>query len=161
MFPLTMDCPINPFRVSTSRAGKSDFLLHAIMAVSSQHLAKKTNRVELSLHLHSHRSKAMHLFTQALCQSDPCTLLDALLILVSLDVSIFISGWLDQLILVAYSVCPWYLGRSFGWCSKTPRSGQSARNFSKECSHTSANCVPGLVIAPLFLASACARSPDH
>ena len=41
MFPLTMDCPINPFRVRTSRAGGPDFLLHAIMAVSSQHLAKK------------------------------------------------------------------------------------------------------------------------
>ena len=92
MFPLTSDCLINPFRVSTSRAEKSDFLLHAIMAVSSQHLAKKTNRAELILRVHNHRSTAMHLFTRALCQSDPCTLLDALLILVSLDVSIFISG---------------------------------------------------------------------
>ena len=82
-----MDCPINPFRVCTSRAERSDFLIHAIMAVSSQHLAKKTNRVELSLQVQNHRSTAMYLFTRALCQSDPSTLLDALLILVTLDVS--------------------------------------------------------------------------
>ena len=90
MFPLTMDCPINPFRVRTTRAGESEFLLHAIMAVSSQHLAKKTNRPELNLQVHNHRSTAMHSFIQALSQSDPWTLLDALLILVSLDVSMFI-----------------------------------------------------------------------
>ena len=91
MFPLTMDCQVNPFRVRTSRAEGSEFLLHAIMAVASQHLAKKTNRAELSLQVHNHRSTAMHLFTRALCQSDPCTLLDALLILITLDVSIFMS----------------------------------------------------------------------
>ena len=86
-----MDCHINPFRVRKSRAEGSEFLLHAIMAVSSQHLAKKNNRADLGLQVHYYRSTAMYLFTQALCQSDPGTLLDALLILVSLDVSLFIS----------------------------------------------------------------------
>jgi hypothetical protein len=87
MIPLTMDSPSNPYRIRPDSAGRSDFLLHAILALSSQHLAKKTNQVALSLQAQDHREIAMQSFTQALCRSDPCRLLDALLILVSLDVS--------------------------------------------------------------------------
>ncbi|KIW11300.1 hypothetical protein PV08_10600 [Exophiala spinifera] len=87
MFPLTMDCPINPFRVRKIRGGESDFLLHAIVAMASQHLAKQTNRADLTLQVHNHRSTAIQLFAQALCQSDPFTLLDGLLLIVSLDLT--------------------------------------------------------------------------
>lgn len=84
-----MDCNTNPFRVRANQVERSEFLLHAIMAVSSQHLAKQTNRADLSLQVQNHRSTALHSFAQALCHTDPCLLLDTLLILISLDVSDF------------------------------------------------------------------------
>jgi hypothetical protein len=106
MFPLTMDSPINPYRIRPNSAGRSEFLLHAILALSSQHLAKKTNQVALSLQAQDHREIAMQSFTQALCHSDPCSLLDALLILVSLDVSRW-SALMNrsQLTSIAHTIC--------------------------------------------------------
>ncbi|KAI1623349.1 fungal-specific transcription factor domain-containing protein [Exophiala viscosa] len=92
--PLSMDCPTNPFRVNRKHFEKSAFLLHAIMAISSQHLAKKSNCSALASQTEIHRSTAVQMFTEALCQSNDITfaLLDTLIILVNFELTQSASG---------------------------------------------------------------------
>lgn len=54
--------------------------------MSSQHLAKQNGSTDLMVEMHSHRSTALKLFSEALGQSDVLPLLDTLLILFSLEV---------------------------------------------------------------------------
>jgi hypothetical protein len=63
------------------------FLLHAILAVSAQHLAKKSKNSTLTTEMLTHRSIATHLYSEALVKSSAVTLLDTLLVLLNLDVS--------------------------------------------------------------------------
>ena len=82
-----MDCRTNPFRVQQDRPESAAFLLHAILAVSTQHLAKKSNSVLLTAEMHNHWSTAVRLFSDALCRSNSLALLDTLLVLVNFEVS--------------------------------------------------------------------------
>ncbi|KAK3046696.1 hypothetical protein LTR09_011843 [Extremus antarcticus] len=85
VLPLTMDCPSNPFRVEKHQCESSDFLLHAVMALSAQHLAKKNNDRSLALETQKHQATAIHLFSQALEYAPASRLLDTLLILVNFE----------------------------------------------------------------------------
>jgi hypothetical protein len=87
VLPLTIDCKTNPFRVTQETSQPSQFLLHAILAISMQHLAKKGHDETLTVEMFSHRSMATDLYSKALSKADPLTLLDTLLIFVYLDVS--------------------------------------------------------------------------
>ena len=84
-----MDCTANPFRVRQECVQGSQYLLHAILALSMQHLAKKSQDEALAQEMQVHRSAATHLYSEALSKSDALVLLDTLLILVNLDVSVY------------------------------------------------------------------------
>jgi hypothetical protein len=64
----------------------SEFLLHAILAISSQHLAKKKNSVVLAAEMQNHQAIALRLFAEALSHTPASTLLDTLLLLVNFEV---------------------------------------------------------------------------
>ncbi|KAJ6442489.1 sugar transporter [Purpureocillium lavendulum] len=85
VIPLSGDCRNNPFRVGMSTISSYDFLLHAVMAVSTQHLAKQNHCTTTLASMHNHWSTALHLFSQSLYSSQVVPLLDALLILVSFE----------------------------------------------------------------------------
>ncbi|KAF2115738.1 fungal-specific transcription factor domain-containing protein [Lophiotrema nucula] len=85
--PLSLDCRTNPFRVHTNRIAKFSFLLHAILAVSSQHLAKKNHNSSLNIEMHRHSSTALKLFSKALIYSDIVSLLETILVIVNLETS--------------------------------------------------------------------------
>lgn len=91
IIPLTMDCRANPFRVRQESVQGSQCLLHAVLALSMQHLAKKSLNKALTQEMQVHRSTATHLYSEALSKSDALALLDTLLILVNLDVSVYQS----------------------------------------------------------------------
>ncbi len=82
-----MDCTANPFRVRQETVQGSKYLLHAILALSMQHLAKKSHDETLAAEMQVHRSTATHLYSEALSKSAALALLDTLLILVNVDVS--------------------------------------------------------------------------
>ncbi|RFU35463.1 hypothetical protein B7463_g881, partial [Scytalidium lignicola] len=82
--PLSTDCVHNPFRVPVERCESSPFLLHAILAISSHHLAKKNECAALTVDMHNHWSAAVQLFSKSLGQCSP-PLLDTILILVNFD----------------------------------------------------------------------------
>lgn len=65
----------------------SEFLLHAMLAISSQHLAKKNNSMVLATEMRNHQATALRLFAQALSDTPAVQLLDALLLLVNFEVS--------------------------------------------------------------------------
>lgn len=83
--PLTWDCRTNPFRAQMENIKKFPFLLHAILALSSQHLAKKNNDPSLVIEMYKHRSTALHLFSESLNYSSIVPLLDTILIMVNLE----------------------------------------------------------------------------
>lgn len=87
MLPLTRDCRMNPFRVRRQSLEKCAFLLHAILALSSHHLAKINKCDNLANEMYDHQSTAIHLFSQALSQPKSLPFLDTLLILVNLEVN--------------------------------------------------------------------------
>jgi hypothetical protein len=80
-----MDCRSNPFRVQNICEG-SEFLLHAILAISSQHLAKQKNSPALAVEMQNHQAIALRLFGQALNHTPASILLDTLLLLVNFEV---------------------------------------------------------------------------
>lgn len=65
---------------------RSEFLLHAILATSSQHLAKKNNSLVLAAEMRNHQATALRLFSNALSHTPASELLDALLLLVNFEV---------------------------------------------------------------------------
>jgi hypothetical protein len=77
--PLSSDCPANPFRFEISRIRDSPFLLHAVLALASQHLAKQNNCAMMATQMHDHWSTAMKLFSSALNQPDYRPILDTFL----------------------------------------------------------------------------------
>ena len=99
-----MDCSANPFRVRQESSQGSRFLLHAIMALSMQHLAKKSRDEALLTEMLAHRSTATQLYSEALSESNTLSLLDTLLIMLNLDVStdsLMTRGYTDRLLLKA------------------------------------------------------------
>ena len=87
--PLTSDCMINPFRCREEDVSRGPrFLLHAIMALSSQLMstsAEDKDSVAKTLH---HKSAAIQLYRKALSRpgTRSLALLDTLLILITLEV---------------------------------------------------------------------------
>lgn len=86
--PLTHDYHANPFRVRLDRIEESPSLLHAAMALSSQHLAKLSKSASMATEMHAHQSTAMQLFRAALSHPNSEPVLDTLLLLIILEVSI-------------------------------------------------------------------------
>lgn len=84
--PLSSDCVSNPFRVRKELAEHFPYLLHAVMALSSQHLSRKKGCPVLAEEMHSHWSSAIQMFREALGNSNQHALLDTLLILVNIEV---------------------------------------------------------------------------
>ena len=76
VLPLTMDCQSNPFRIRKESCEGSAFLLHAVMAISAQHLAKKNGDMFLATEAQNHQGTAMKLFSQALSRTSAIHLLD-------------------------------------------------------------------------------------
>jgi len=77
----------NPFRIRQDSCEGSAFLLHAMLAISSQHLAKKNNSVVLATEMWNHHATALRLFSEALDHVSASKLLDTLLLLVNFEVS--------------------------------------------------------------------------
>lgn len=86
--PLTHDYHANPFRVRLDRIEESPSLLHAAMALSSQHLAKLSKSASMATEMYAHQSTAMQLFSAALSHPKSEPVLDTLLLLIILEVSI-------------------------------------------------------------------------
>lgn len=85
--PLSRDCRTNPFRVPMERVASSESLLHAVVAISAQHLSKKEQTADLKVKMHEHWSAAIQLFRRDLNRGNFGTLIDTLLILINLEVS--------------------------------------------------------------------------
>jgi len=86
---LTTDIALNPFRCRNINAPDSQFLLHAILAMSSLHMARFNDDQQLSLSMLDHKNTSLRLFCEALPNAGrkALTLLDTVLILFSVDVS--------------------------------------------------------------------------
>lgn len=80
--PLTHDYHANPFRVRLDRIQEFPSLLHVVMALSSQHLAKISNSTSMVLEMQNHKSTAIQLFSEALNSPNSEPLLDTLLLLI-------------------------------------------------------------------------------
>jgi hypothetical protein len=87
VIPLSSDCNFNPFRVEMSHIRDTPFLLHAVLALASQHLAKLNSSIVMSNEMNTHWSTAMQLFSSALGNPKYRPILDTLLILVHFEVS--------------------------------------------------------------------------
>ncbi|KAK5122250.1 hypothetical protein LTR85_004160 [Meristemomyces frigidus] len=85
VLPLTMDVRHNPFRVRSDRCEGSPYLLHAVLAVSAQHLAKKHCNTSLLAEAQGHQALAVRHFREALDHTPAPRLLDTLLILVNFE----------------------------------------------------------------------------
>ncbi len=88
--PLTEDCALNPFRCREDSSYNSEYLFHAVMALSTHHIWKDSNGDEaLFSKIHHHKSKAVQLYCQSLTQpiAQSMCLIDTLLVLITLDVS--------------------------------------------------------------------------
>ena len=123
IIPLTMDCTANPFRVRQECVQGSQYLLHAVLALSLQHMAKQSQDETLTQEMQVHRSTATHLYSEALSKSDALVLLDTLLILVNLDVSI-VNLWGSRSGLTSnpgHPISFWYLGCALAWCFQATR----------------------------------------
>lgn len=119
ILPLTSDLALNPFRIRGFEPESSQLLLLSILALSSQHqvnlgIGQTVEAVE-------HRSRASDLLARALQDRDVVNrdycILAAILILLTLDVSIDISEPTrvssDKLTLIVYNIRVWILVRSY------------------------------------------------
>ena len=100
VIPLTLDLPVNPFRFRTEALKRSEYLLHAVLALSCHHtenssFTRKQN--QLSDTVLDHSRIALQLFRQALNSDNigraSSSLLDTIVILFSLDVRSLIVRW--------------------------------------------------------------------
>ncbi|KAF4448046.1 fungal specific transcription factor domain-containing [Fusarium albosuccineum] len=94
--PLSQDCPTNPFRVRTDFTESFTFLLHAVLAISSHHLAKMRNCSSLMDEMQKHWSTAIRLFSTALSHCNFSPLLDTLLILINIESTQSAYGMCDM-----------------------------------------------------------------
>lgn len=85
ILPLTQDCSSNPFRIQKDSCEGSAFLLHAVLALASQHIAKKDPSTSLLAETLDHQATALTLFRQSLTYTSPFTLLDTILLLVNFE----------------------------------------------------------------------------
>ncbi|KIW00467.1 uncharacterized protein PV09_07991 [Verruconis gallopava] len=87
VIPLSGDCQSNPFRVDNARIHDAPFLLHAVLALATQHLAKQNKTQDFSTEMLSHWSNAMQLFSCALSQPSQILMIDTLLILINFEIT--------------------------------------------------------------------------
>lgn len=88
--PLSSECHdglANPFRMDSNRITSHPHLLHAIMAVTSQHISKRNSDELMSTKMHDHWSAAIQMLSAALEQSRPGPLLDTIMVLMTYHVS--------------------------------------------------------------------------
>ncbi|KAK5705495.1 hypothetical protein LTR97_002614 [Elasticomyces elasticus] len=98
VLPLTMDVQHNPFRVRSDSCEASSYLLHAVLAISAQHLAKKHCITQLLGEAQNHQALAVHHFRKALDHTPASRLLDTLLILVNFEATqTASSAWIVHL----------------------------------------------------------------
>ncbi|KAI5460158.1 fungal-specific transcription factor domain-containing protein [Mariannaea sp. PMI_226] len=83
--PLSHDCRNNPFRIRMDFTESFTFLLHAVLAISSHHLAKTNNCSNLDEEMQKHWCTAIRLFSTALGHCNFQPLLDTLLILINIE----------------------------------------------------------------------------
>ncbi|KAK4893763.1 hypothetical protein LTR27_008011 [Elasticomyces elasticus] len=98
VLPLTMDVQHNPFRVRSDSCEASSYLLHAVLAISAQHLAKKHCITQLLGEAQNHQALAVHHFRKALDHTPASRLLDTLLILINFEATqTASSAWIVHL----------------------------------------------------------------
>jgi hypothetical protein len=85
VLPLSEDVRCNPFRIDREASENAAFLLHAVLAVASQHLAKKNKSAQMLDQMHAHQGMAVKLFSEAVADTPPSVALDTLLLLITLD----------------------------------------------------------------------------
>ncbi|KPI44183.1 uncharacterized protein AB675_6388 [Cyphellophora attinorum] len=85
VLPLSEDVRCNPFRIDRESSENAAFLLHAVLAVASQHLAKKTKSAQMIDQMHAHQGMAVKLFSEAVANTPPSVALDTLLLLITFD----------------------------------------------------------------------------
>ena len=85
ILPLSEDVRSNPFRVQRDTCEGSAFLLHAVLALASQHLAKQNKSPAMVTQMHSHQATAVRLFSEAVAYTPAFTALDTLLLLVNFE----------------------------------------------------------------------------
>ena len=89
VIPLSNECSdgfANPFRMDFSRVQSNEYLLHAIMAITSQHIAKRDASDLMTAKMHEHWSTSMQLFSDALPTSSALPLLDTIMVLITYQV---------------------------------------------------------------------------
>lgn len=120
--PLTYDYHGNPFRVRLDCIEDSPSLLHAAMALSSQHLAKLSKSASMATEMHAHQSTAMRLFSQALYSPKSEPVLDTLLLLIILEVCILSNEESDSnQPITDITICTWHVDCSSEWCAESTR----------------------------------------
>ncbi|KAK5707126.1 hypothetical protein LTR17_020998 [Elasticomyces elasticus] len=98
VLPLTMDVQHNPFRVRSDSCEASSYLLHAVLAISAQHLAKKHCITQLLGEAQNHQALAVNHFRKALDHTPASRLLDTLLILINFEATqTASSAWIVHL----------------------------------------------------------------
>ena len=87
--PLTHDFEANPFRVDTKTGRGSQLLLHCILALSYKHINRDTGSYANEARTHKRKALQMLRELESVSQSASLevSLLDAVLILMTLDVS--------------------------------------------------------------------------
>lgn len=63
------------------------FLLHAVLAISFQHLAKKTKTPTFEVGMRHHQALALRLFSEALSDKPSLQLLDTIMLLINFEAS--------------------------------------------------------------------------
>ncbi|KAF7559741.1 hypothetical protein G7046_g4404 [Stylonectria norvegica] len=96
VMPISHDCPNNPFRMRMDFTESFTFLLHAILAISSHHLAKTSNCSSLIEEMQKHWGTAIKLFSTALGHCNFLPLLDTLLILINIETTQSAYGIVDM-----------------------------------------------------------------
>ena len=89
VIPLSGECNdgfANPFRMDFNRLASNPYLLHAVMALTSHHLARQNSSEVITAKMHEHWSTSMQLFSAALMTSSALPLLDTIMVLMSYHV---------------------------------------------------------------------------
>ena len=153
MLPLTMDCDRNPFRCQSESFCNSEYLFHAMIAISSHHFWRERGDKSLFTKIQLHKSKAVQLFRQSLTSSVlQCSyLIDTLLIFITLDVSLHYSTRADCVTKMSEASlwCLWAVAGTSQGGLKADRGDGWRRVVVKHSEVDSAGCHAYLVMKPL------------
>jgi hypothetical protein len=109
--PLTHDFAANPFRFDAETGRGSQLLLHCILALSYKHINRDTGSCAGEAKMHKKKALQMLKDMEGVSQASPieATFLDAVLILMTLDVSHLTRHLHWVLISSVCNICPWTL----------------------------------------------------